>query len=80
MEIEEALALLKYLVSHNRFHLVNRRDKMAQLVSRELAKSIVQQLTSSVFINMNKIEIILCNMFGFSLLMMVNDTISSLFL
>lgn len=49
MEIEEALALLKYLVSHNRFHLVNRRDKMAQPVSRELAKSIVQQLTSSDF-------------------------------
>lgn len=29
MEIEEALGLLKYLVSHDHFHIVNRRDVMA---------------------------------------------------
>lgn len=49
MEIEEALGLLKYLVSHDHFHIVNRRDVMAQPVSRELAKSIVQQLQASDF-------------------------------
>lgn len=49
MEIEEALGLLKYLVKHDRFHIVNRRDIMAQPVSRELAKSIVQQLSVDDF-------------------------------
>ena len=43
--LEETLAKLKYLVSENRFSLVNRRNPRAQAVEADLAKVIVQQLS-----------------------------------
>lgn len=49
MGVEEALARLKYLVSHNQFHIVNRRSRAAMPVSRTLAKVIVQQLSVQDF-------------------------------
>lgn len=50
MEISEALARLKFLVSHDQFQMVQRRDKMAMPVSITLAKELVRQLSISDFV------------------------------
>lgn len=50
MEVAEALARIKFLVKHNHFQMVRRRDKMAMPVSVTLAKEIVKQLSISDFV------------------------------
>ncbi|MCO6548704.1 MAG: type II toxin-antitoxin system MqsR family toxin, partial [Gilliamella sp.] len=50
MEVAEALARVKFLVKHNHFQMVRRRDKMAMPVSVTLAKEIVKQLSISDFV------------------------------
>ena len=50
MEVAEALARLKFLVKHDHFQMVRRRDKMAMPVSVTLAKEIVKQLSISDFV------------------------------
>lgn len=50
MEVAEALARVKFLVNHNHFQMVRRRDKMAMPVSVTLAKEIVKQLSISDFV------------------------------
>lgn len=50
MEVAEALAKLKFLVSHDRFKLVARRDRMKEPVSRTLAKTIIEQLSLEDFV------------------------------
>ena len=50
MEVAEALAKLKFLVSHDRFKLVARRDTMKVPVSRVLAKTIIEQLSLEDFV------------------------------
>ena len=50
MEVAEALARLKFLVKHDHFQMVQRRDKMALPVSVTLAKEIVKQLSVSDFV------------------------------
>lgn len=50
MGVSEALARLKFLVSHDRFHMVQRRNRMAMPVSVDLAKEIVSQLTVDDFV------------------------------
>ena len=46
MEVAEALTKLKFLVSHDRFKLVARQGTMKVPVSRMLAKTIIEQLSS----------------------------------
>ncbi|GEP18886.1 type II toxin-antitoxin system MqsR family toxin [Pediococcus argentinicus] len=50
MSVNEALAKLKYLVSHGKFKIVNRRDSPALPVSNELAREIIRQLALDDFI------------------------------
>ncbi|MCR1903933.1 type II toxin-antitoxin system MqsR family toxin [Lactobacillus taiwanensis] len=50
MEVSEALARLKFLVRHNQFHMVQRRDRMAMPVSETLAREIVKQLEIKDFV------------------------------
>ncbi|WKZ97585.1 hypothetical protein [Lactobacillus delbrueckii] len=50
MEVVEALTKLKFLVSHDRFKLVTRRGTMKVPVSRMLAKTIIEQLSSEDFV------------------------------
>lgn len=50
MEVAEALTKLKFLVSHDRFKLVTRRGTMKVTVSRMLAKTIIEQLSSEDFV------------------------------
>lgn len=50
MDVAEALARLKFLVSHDHFQMVQRRARMAMPVSETLAKEIVRQLLISDFV------------------------------
>lgn len=50
MDVAEALARLKFLVSHDQFQMVRRKAKMALPVSLSLAKEIVSQLSEDDFI------------------------------
>ena len=50
MEVGEALARLKFLVNHDRFHMVQRQSRMAMPVSVTLAKEIVRQLSINDFV------------------------------
>lgn len=50
MNVTEALARLKFLVKHDRFHTVKRKSKMALPVSDSLAKEIVRQLSVNDFV------------------------------
>lgn len=50
MEVAEALTKLKFLVSHDRFRLVARQCTMKVPVSRMLAKTIIEQLSSEDFV------------------------------
>ncbi|APG71442.1 hypothetical protein LD731_04835 [Lactobacillus delbrueckii subsp. delbrueckii] len=50
MEVAEALTKLKFLVSHDRFRLVARQGTMKVPVSRMLAKTIIEQLSSEDFV------------------------------
>lgn len=49
MEVVQALAKLKYLVSRNHFILVNRRSRQAQAITSSLAKIITNQLQARDF-------------------------------
>lgn len=50
MEVAEALARLKFLVKHDHFQMVQRKNKMAMPVSVPLAKELVRQLSISDFV------------------------------
>jgi hypothetical protein len=50
MDVAEALARLKFLVRHDRFQMVRRRQQMATPVSVPLAKEIVRQLSLTDFV------------------------------
>lgn len=50
MDVTEALARLKFLVSHDRFYMVRRQSWMAMPVSVTLAKELVRQLSISDFV------------------------------
>lgn len=50
MEVSEALARLKFLVNHDQFQMVQRKDRMAMPVSIPLAKEIVMQLSIRDFV------------------------------
>lgn len=50
MDVAEALARLKFLVSHDHFQMFQRRARMAMPVSETLAKEIVRQLLISDFV------------------------------
>ena len=50
MEVQEALARLKFLVNHGPFQIVRRRDRMAMPVSRDLAKELVRHLLVTDFV------------------------------
>lgn len=82
MEVAEALTKLKFLVSHDRFKLVTRRGTMKVPVSRMLAKTIIEQLSSEDFVKheRNRNAIIILNLSGCLKLSMIKRTILSLFL
>ena len=50
IEVAEALTKLKFLVSHDRFKLAARQGTMKVPVSRMLAKTIIEQLSSEDFV------------------------------
>lgn len=50
MDISEALARLKFLVSQEQFQIVRRRKRMAMPVPVSLAKELVRQLTIKDFV------------------------------
>ena len=50
MEGSEALARLKFLVSHDQFQMVQRKSRMAMPVPITLAKVIVRQLSVKDFV------------------------------
>ena len=50
MDVSEALARLKFLMSHGQFQIVRRRSKMAMPVPVSLEKEIVRQLTIKDFV------------------------------
>ena len=49
MSVTVILSRVKYLVSQNRFQIVNRREYHAQSVNSQLAKHIVRQLSTTDF-------------------------------
>lgn len=50
MEVQEALARLRFLVNHGRFQIVRRRKRMAMPGSRDLAKELVRHLLVTDFV------------------------------
>jgi len=49
MSVTAILSRVKYLVSQNRFQIVNRREHHAQSINSHLAKQIVRQLSIADF-------------------------------
>ena len=50
MEVTATLAWLKYLVNHNQFQIVRRKNQMAMPVPKRMVKMVVGNLTRANFV------------------------------